>query len=118
MAREGLRYELTNAFHRALRQEATVALEGLRIGSNAGEEFVNITVQRLEEPEQLRGLVMVVFADVAAPLETKAAARVGKPGKTTVHKIRLAELERRHQQVCMELQTTREEMQSSQDRPS
>ena len=112
MAREGLRYELTNAFHRALRQEAPVALEGLRIGSNAGEQFVNITVQRLEEPEPLRGLVMVIFADVAAPLATKAPGRSRKgPGRSAG----LAELELRHRQVCTELQTTREEMQTSQE---
>src|SRR5712691_3638529 len=58
---------------------------------------------------------MIVFAAVAAPLETKAPGRVGKHGKATVHNTRLAELERKHQQVCMELQTTREEMQTSQE---
>jgi len=112
MAREGLRYELTNAFQKALRQKGTVALEGLRIGTNGVDHFVNLTVQRLEAPEPLRGLVMIVFADVAAPLETKAPARsrIG-PGSST----RLAEIERKHQQVCMELQTTREEMQTSQE---
>jgi two-component system CheB/CheR fusion protein len=31
------------------------------------------------------------------------------------HKARLTELERKHQQVCLELQTTREEMQASQE---
>ena len=89
-----------------------MALKGLRIGTNGGEHFVNLTVQRLEEPEPLRGLVMIVFADVAAPLETKgpARSRIG-PGRST----RQAELERKHQQVCMELQTTREEMQTSQE---
>ena len=112
MAREGLRYELTNAFQKVLRQNGTVALKGLRIQSNGGEHFVNLTVQRLEEPEPLRGLVMIVFADVAAPLETKAPgrSRIG-PGRSAGR----AELERKHQQVCMELQTTREEMQTSQE---
>jgi two-component system CheB/CheR fusion protein len=115
MARENLRYELTTAFQKVLRQKSAVALKGLRIGTNGGEHFVNLTVQRLEEPEPLRGSVMIVFADVAAPLETKVPGRVGKHGKTTVHQARLAELERKHQQVCMELQTTREDMQASQE---
>jgi two-component system CheB/CheR fusion protein len=115
MAREGLRYELTDAFQKVLRQAGAITLKGLRIGTNGEEQFVNLTVQRLEEPEPLRGLVMIVFADVAAPLETKAPGRVGKHGKATVHNPRLAELERKHQQVCMELQTTREEMQTSQE---
>ena len=83
MAREGLRYELGNAFQKVLEQEAPVVLRGLKVGTNGGEQFVNITVQRLEEPEPLRGLVMIVFADVAAPLETKASEPAGKGRKNS-----------------------------------
>jgi two-component system CheB/CheR fusion protein len=115
MAREGLRYELTTAFQKVLRQKGAVALKGLRIGTNGGEHFVNLTVQRLEEPEPLRGSVMIVFADAAAPLETKAPGRLGKHWKASVRNARLAELEQKHQQVCLELQTTREDMQASQE---
>jgi two-component system CheB/CheR fusion protein len=115
MAREGLRYELTNAFQKALRQKGAVTHKGLRIEADAGEQFVTITVQRLEEPEPLRGSVMIVFVDEPAPPETKAPARVGKQGKAAVHPARLAELEQKHRQVCMELQTTREDMQASQE---
>jgi two-component system CheB/CheR fusion protein len=115
MAREGLRYELTTAFQKVLRQKGAVALKGLRIGTNGGEHFVNLTVQRLEEPEPLRGSVMIIFADVAAPLETKAPGRLGKHWKASVRNARLAELEQKHQQVCLELQTTREDMQASQE---
>jgi two-component system CheB/CheR fusion protein len=112
MAREGLRYELTEAFQKVLRQKDSVALKGLRIEAHGGEHFVNLTVQRLEEPEPLRGLVMIVFADAPAPLETKAPGGSQKaPGRGA----RMAELEQKHQQVCLELQTTREEMQSSQE---
>ena len=75
MARAGLRYELTNAFQKVLRQEGAVALRGLKIENNGGEHFVDVTVQRLEKPEPLRGLVMIVFADVAAPLETETPRR-------------------------------------------
>jgi two-component system CheB/CheR fusion protein len=115
MAREGLRYELTNAFQKVLRQKGAVALMGLRIGTNGGEHFVNLTVQRVEEPEPLRGSVMIVFTDAAAPLETKAPGRLGKHWKASVRNARLAELEQKHQQVCLELQTTREDMQASQE---
>jgi two-component system CheB/CheR fusion protein len=115
MAREGLRYELTNAFQKALRQVGVVLLKELRIGSDGGEHFVNLTVQRLEEPEPLRGLVMIVFADAAAPLEMKKPVWVRKHGKASAHNARLTELERKHQQVSMELQTTREEMRASQE---
>jgi two-component system CheB/CheR fusion protein len=112
MAREGLRYELTEAFQKVLRQKGSLVIKGLRIETNHGEHFVNLTVQRLEEPEPLRGLVMIVFADVPAPLELKTE---GHSRKASSRSPQLAELERKHQQVCMELQTTREEMQSSQE---
>ena len=112
MAREGLRYELADAFQKALRQKAPVLLTGLRIETNQGEQFVNVAVRRLEEPDLLRGLVMVVFTDAVAPLEKKSAGRMRKqPGRS----VQLIELERKHQQVSMELQSTREEMQSSQE---
>jgi len=112
MAREGLRYELTEAFQKVLRQKGSLVIKGLRIETNQGEHFVNLTVQRLEEPEPLRGLVMIVFADAPAPLELKTE---GHSRKASSRSPQLAELERKHQQVCMELQTTREEMQSSQE---
>lgn len=115
MAREGLRYELSNAFHKALEQKVPVVVRGLKAGTDGGKQHVDITVQRLEEPEPLRGLVMIVFAEVAAPLETKAAGRPVKAGKTPAHSPRLEELERKYQQARMEAQTIREEMQTAQE---
>jgi two-component system CheB/CheR fusion protein len=112
MARAGLRYELTSAFEKVLRHEGAVALKGLKIETNGGKQFVNVTVQRLEKPEGLRGLVMIIFADVAAPLEKEVAEQSRKGAGRNA---RLKALEQKHQQVCMELQTTREEMQTSQE---
>jgi two-component system CheB/CheR fusion protein len=115
MAREGLRYELGNAFHKALKQEASVIICGLKIGTNGGPQYVDMTVQRLEQPESLRGLVMILFTDVAAPPETTTSNRHGKGGKTSAHNTQLEELERKFQQARMEAQTVREEMQTSQE---
>ena len=75
MAREGLRYELTGAFKEALRQKESVALHGLKVGTNGGEQHVNVTVRRIEEAGPLHGLVMIVFTDVSAPVTAAAAAR-------------------------------------------
>ncbi len=115
MAREGLRYELGNAFHKALEQKVSVVVRGLKVGTNGGKHYVDLTIQRLEEPEPLRGLVMIVFTDVAAPLETKASSRPGKVGKTPARSPRLEELERKYQQARLEAQTVREEMQTAQE---
>ena len=110
MAREGLRYELGNAFHKALEQKTPVVVAGLKVGTNGGQLHVSLTVQRLEQPEPLRGLVMIVFTDVAAPLEL-TAARPGKVGKTPAGSLRQAEF----QQARLEAQAIREEMQTSQE---
>jgi two-component system CheB/CheR fusion protein len=115
MARDGLRYELTNAFHKTLELGVSVVVRGLKVGTNGGYQYVDITVERLEAPEALRGLVMIVFTDLAPPLETSVSSRPGKLGKTPASSLRLAELERKYHQARLELQTSREEMQSSQE---
>ena len=115
MAREGLRYELSNAFHRALEQKGPVVVRGLKVGANGGTQLVNLTLQRLEEPEPLCGLVMIVFTDVAAPVELKAPRPRGKAGKLPSRSARLEELERKLQHARLEAQTIREEMQTAQE---
>jgi chemotaxis methyl-accepting protein methylase len=112
MAREGLRYELTSLFQKALRQKGTVALRGLKFGTNGGQYSLDLTVQMLDEPEALRGLVLILFAEGPTQSEIKAPARSRKAPTPSP---RLAELERELQQAREELQTTREEMQTSQE---
>jgi two-component system CheB/CheR fusion protein len=112
MARTGLRSELSNAFEKVLRKKDDVTLKGLRLETDGEEQFVNVAVHRLEKPEPLRGLVMIVFADVPPPLEVETR---GPSSKGPARSARLTELEQQHQQVCTELQTTREEMQTSQE---
>jgi two-component system CheB/CheR fusion protein len=109
MAREGLRYELTRAFAEALRQKESVALHGLKIGTNGGVQRVDVTIQRLTEPESLRGLVMIVFTDTVTP---PAAGRSARPPARSP---RLAELEQELLQVRGEARATHEEMQTSQE---
>jgi two-component system CheB/CheR fusion protein len=109
MAREGLRYELTAAFQKALRQKETVTLKNIVVGADAEKHVVNVTVQPLSEPYALHGMVMIVFADAAAKLGKTTS---GKPRKDTA---RLAELERELQHARHEVQSMREEMQTSQE---
>lgn len=112
MVREGLRYELSSAFQKVLRQKGSIVLHGLTVGTHGGDQCVDVTVQRLDEPGPLQGLVMIVFRDVAAPAPAKAAAR---SPKAHAHGRRLAELEQELLQVRAEAVTTHEEMQTSQE---
>ena len=112
MAREGLRYELTRAFAEALRQKASVALHGLKVGTNGGTHYVDVTIQQLADPEPLRGLVMIVFTEAVAPATANPS---GRPVKPPTHSHRLAELEQELLQVRGEARATHEEMQTSQE---
>ncbi len=115
MAREGLRYELSTAFHKSLEEKATVSVRGAKVGTNGGQQYVDFTVQRLAEPESLRGLLMIVFNDAPAPREATAPGPLGRTGKRSVTGARLEELRRKYEHARMEAQTIREEMQSSQE---
>src|SRR5476649_179419 len=112
MAREGLRYELVNAFKEALRKKEGVTLHGLKVGTNGGTQCVDVSVRRLDESGALQGLLMIVFTDVAAPVATKATSR---PTKPPARSPRLAELEQELLRVRGESRATHEEMQTSQE---
>lgn len=112
MARDGIRFELGSAFQKVNRVKGSVTMKGLKVGTNGGTQMVDVTVKAIEEPEALRGMVMIVFTDVATPPETK------KPGRTKngmAVNARIVDLEQELKQVREELLTTREEMQSSQE---
>jgi len=112
MAREGLRYELANAFKEALRKKEGVTLHGLKVGTNGGTQCVDVTVRRLDESGPLQGLMMIVFTDVSAPVAAKAT---GRPAKPDARSPRVAELEQELLQVRGESRATHEEMQTSQE---
>ena len=112
MAREGLRYELANAFKEALRKKEGVTLHGLKVGTNGGTQCVDVNVRRLDASGPLQGLMIIVFTDVAEPVATKATVRRAKPDSRSP---RVAELEQELLQVRGEARATHEEMQTSQE---
>jgi chemotaxis methyl-accepting protein methylase len=112
MAREGLRYELGAAFQKVLRQKESVILPGLSVGTNGGQQCLDVTVQRLEEPGPLQGLVMILFSDVPTPVATPAPAR---GALLRSRGARLEELEQQLRQARAEARATQEEMQTTQE---
>jgi two-component system, chemotaxis family, CheB/CheR fusion protein len=75
MAREGLKFELNSAIQNAISKKTVVLLEGLRVKSNGDYSFVNITVKPLNEPEALRGLLIISFEKVK-PKEVKEEDKI------------------------------------------
>ncbi|OGU08175.1 MAG: chemotaxis protein CheB [Geobacteraceae bacterium GWC2_58_44] len=111
MAREGLRFELGNAFHKAVRQQEAVTVRGLKPGGGDPAPAVDITLQAVEKPEALRGMVMIVFSEVAAQPEKRAP----RGSKSATGSVRVFELEQELSRMREALQSTREQMQSSQE---
>jgi chemotaxis methyl-accepting protein methylase/flagellar motility protein MotE (MotC chaperone) len=111
MAKEGLAHELAMALPRALRSGEPVTCTNLSVGTNGGTQIVDVTVQPIEKPAALRGMVMVVFKDVAVPpVEAVAPGKRGARGSP-----RVRELEHALDQARQEVQALREEMQTTQE---
>lgn len=107
MARDGLRHEIISALKKAKSQAEAVHLSGLTVATDGGKQTVNLTVQAIAKPEALKGMLIVVFTDVA----TQPAAKGGRKSSSAAQKSVQAEL----QQAREESQTMREEMQTSQE---
>jgi two-component system, chemotaxis family, CheB/CheR fusion protein len=112
MARDGLRNELSLALRTALGNGERVLCRNLCVGTNGGTQIVDLTVQPILEPTALRGMAMVVFADVAARQEAapgKTASRQRKrAGETAAEDPALT-------QTRQEVQALRAQMQASQE---
>jgi chemotaxis methyl-accepting protein methylase len=115
MARPGLRHELSSAFYKAVERSGPVVVRGLKLGNAGLKQHVDISVHRLEDPAQLRGLVMILFIDVPEPPQPDVPGRSGKSVKLPARTQGMVELERKYQQARMEAQSIREEMQTSQE---
>ena len=111
MAREGLRFGLGNAFHKALRQKDQITVKG-ETKSNGNTQVVDITIQAIKEPEALRGTLMIVFTDAAPPAKKKGPER---SRSSVAGNAMMLELENEIQNLRESLQATREEMQSSEE---
>jgi len=112
MAREGLRNELAGAIRKAKQNYEPVILRNIKVGNSGDTQFVDVTFQSIENPNEFKGTIMIVFADVSAL--QKPVSRKSKTLKQT-STTRENELEIELQRTIGELQNTREEMQTSQE---
>jgi two-component system CheB/CheR fusion protein len=111
MAREGLRHEIALALPRAQRNGQRVVCRNLVVRTDgAGTQLVDLTIHPITEPAALRGMLMLVFSDVAAALSPHDLP-AGKHGKGRGQ--REIELEQALQRALAEVQTLRAEMQAS-----
>ncbi len=113
MAREGLRLELPGAIHRAITQKAEVVVRGVGVKTNEHIQHVDVIVRPLSDPESVRGLVLLVFQDVASRTD---AEEIHEPEQGEGRRpVTVAELEEELRYTKENLQTTVEEMETSQE---
>ncbi|WP_211162894.1 chemotaxis protein CheB [Aromatoleum diolicum] len=109
MAREGLRAEIGSALHQVTRNGGRIERADISVSVDGTTRRVGLVVQLIEEPEPLRGMVMIAFSELPPLPETR------KGGGRAPRGARQVELERELQQARDEIRTLREEMQVSQE---
>lgn len=112
MAREGLINELPGAFRKALESYSPVKIDNIKIVEDGKFHFVNLTVQQIESPEAIKGMILLVFNDVLANSESEIGSF--KQKKQTVSG-KQKELEAELMRCNEDLNSIREEMQTSQE---
>jgi two-component system CheB/CheR fusion protein len=105
MAREGLRNELPGSIRKAKQNYEPVKLHHIVVDTNGGSQVVNVTLQRIEKPDSIKGLIIVVFSDVEKRLKT-AGKKIKQGEQNSI-------LDR--QELELELQRAKEEMQTTQE---
>ena len=110
MAREGLKLELASALRQASVQDAEVIRDGVRVRTNGDFTHVNVSVVKINEPESVRGLLLVTFRPRPMPV-TADPPKSGPRSKREA--TRVAELERELQGARESLQTTIEELETA-----
>jgi two-component system CheB/CheR fusion protein len=111
MAREGLNNVLTGAIRKAKQNYEPVVLKNIKVGTNGGTQYVDVTIQQNDKPDALKGSIIVVFSDVATVITEK----ITKKAAGKLNSVHQQEVEIELQHVNEELQSTREEMQTSQE---
>ncbi|MBD2770321.1 PAS domain-containing protein [Hymenobacter sp. BT664] len=111
MAREELNYEISGAVHKATTTRAEAVVENVKVKTETGVQLLRVTVKYLDEPEQLAGLLLVVFEEQPTPRKV----RLGKTafGSDLSRDAVVTALEKELQYTKHRLQTTIEEMESS-----
>ena len=114
MAREGIRYDLTLAFRKAVSEKGQAQVCGLTLRTNGNNQLVDLTIRPIETPAELKGLYIIVFQDAKASADRKAPSPSPRKGRSSSD-TRIAEMEQENKELSDDLQNTREEMQTSQE---
>jgi two-component system CheB/CheR fusion protein len=119
MACEGLKQALQGSLTRAAREKTEIVRDPVRVKTNGSHTDASLTVTPIQEPESLRGLLLVTIRPAQA-----AAAPAPEPGPTATGetgeegRAKMLEQDLRYAQESLQstiddLQTSNEELQST-----
>nr|WP_297348383.1 chemotaxis protein CheB [uncultured Glaciecola sp.] len=103
MVHEDLQYHLNVAIKKAQTQTEPVTIRNLRVGS----QTIDLTVQSIDKPKELLGLLMIVFTDIPMQIE-ETSLKEGEVKKDSQSELDL-------KNARNEVQTTRDQMQAAQE---
>jgi two-component system CheB/CheR fusion protein len=117
MAREGLRLELSTAMRKAQSSGKEVRATGVRVKSDGGHQYADLTVRPIIKPEAMKGLLAVMLAEAKEPAAGSTAKAGQGPGPGGEERLAILEQElhharQRHQAAIEELETSNEELKS------
>ncbi len=117
MARNGLREALNDSFARAVRTQTTITLPYVVIGNGSESTFADVIIHYLNDPEPLRGLVLIIFTSVAARVVPEPADNKPYNADDQLHSTALSkELQLSREELLVarrEMQTSQEELKST-----
>jgi two-component system, chemotaxis family, CheB/CheR fusion protein len=111
MAGEGLRLPLIAAIRQAVAHNTTVLQKGVEVKTNGDFSTVDVMVEKITDPESLRGLLLVTFQSVTELPAPRAKSRRGQAKAPPRRWIE--ELEHENQALRDSLQRTVEEAESA-----
>jgi two-component system CheB/CheR fusion protein len=111
MAREGLRIQLAAALRRSSHQKEPVVHEAIRVKTDGHFSQVRVTVTRINEPEAIRGLLLVTLQVGKQQKPPPLPKSKGRPEKLSAQIV--SALERELQYTKETLQSTVEQLESA-----
>jgi two-component system CheB/CheR fusion protein len=117
MLRPGFENDFAIAFRKAVTNKETVVLQQVKIGTNGGSLYLNVTIHWVQKPEPLYGKLMIIFSEVPQPTDSKLPKKKIKEKPASARETNLEE-ELQHsreerQNVMEEMQTSQEELKST-----
>ncbi|WP_022949153.1 chemotaxis protein CheB [Methylohalobius crimeensis] len=111
MAREGLKIVLSAALRDCARKDMEVIRNAFQVKTNGDYAHANLSVEKIQEPESLRGLLLVTFRPATPPLPEAGKSKRNR--KAAGDGDRIKQLERELQYMKESYQTTLEELETS-----